>query len=96
MAFQNFEFCLIFSISGAEHLAFRLIRTIKLSIYKAIASPSDGRQITFTCSILLIIQALDPGNDIFHKTGEIPVVWESLERLCKKCTLGVTPGTTPQ
>ena len=93
MEFQNFEFCLIFSISGAEHLAFRLIRTIKLSIYKAIASPPDGRQITFTCSILLIIQALDPGNDIFHKTGEIPVVWESLERLCKKCTLGVTPGT---
>ena len=45
-----------------------------MSIYKAIASPLDGRQITFTCSILLIIEAMTPGNDIFDKTGEIPVV----------------------
>ena len=67
-----------------------------MSIYNAIASPSDGRQITFTCSIHLIIEAMAPGNDMFDKTGEIPAVWESLERLCKKDPLGVTPGTTPQ
>ena len=83
MEFQNFEFCLIFSISGAEHLAFRLIRTIKLSIYKAIASPSDGRQITFTCSIYLIIEAMAPGNDIFDKTGEIPAFLKCLEAPAK-------------
>ena len=45
-----------------------------MSIYKAIASPLDGRQITFCDSIHLFIEALTPGNDIFDKTGEIPVV----------------------
>ena len=34
-----------------------------------------------------------PGNDIFDETREIPVVWESLERLCKKVMAGVTPVT---
>ena len=55
-----------------------------MSIYKAIASPLDGRQITFTCSIYLIIEAMAPGNDIFDKTGEIPVVLECLEAPAKK------------
>ena len=96
MESQNLEFCIIFSISGAEHLAFRLIRTIKLSIYKAIASPSDGRQITFPDSIHLIIQAMTPGNDIFEKTGEIPAVPWTLERPCKKVEAGVTPVTDLQ
>ena len=82
--------------SKTEHLAFRLIRTLKLSIYKALASPLHDRQITFPDSIHLFIEAITPDNDIFDETGEIPVVWESLERLCKKEPLGVTPGTTPQ
>ena len=50
-----------------------------MSIYKAIASPLDGRQITLTCSIYLIIQAMTPGNDIFDKTEEIPVFPGCLE-----------------
>ena len=50
-----------------------------MSIYKAIASPSDGRQITFPDSIHLIIQAMAPGNDIFDETGEIRVLPEVLE-----------------
>ena len=54
-----------------------------MSVYKAIASPSDGRQITLTCSILLIIEATAPGNDIFDKTGEIPVFPERLEAVTK-------------
>ena len=55
-----------------------------MSIYKAIASLLDGRQITFPDSIHLIIEAMTPGNDIFDKTGEIRVVWESLEAVTKK------------
>ena len=85
------EFSNISKIS--QNLTFRLIRTIKLSTYKAIASPLDDRQITFSDSIHLFIEAMGPGNDIFDETGEIPVVWESFERLCKKDPLGVTPGT---
>ena len=42
-----------------------------MSIYKAIASPSDGRQITFPDSIHLIIEAMAPGNGIFDKSEEI-------------------------
>ena len=67
-----------------------------MNIYKAIASPSDGRQITFTCSIHLIIEATTPGNHIFDKTEEIPVFPGCLERLCKKVKAGVTPVTDPQ
>ena len=55
-----------------------------MSIRKAIATPLDGRQITFPDSIHLIIEAMAPGNDIFDKTGEIPVVPEVLEPLTKK------------
>ena len=50
---------------------------------KAIASPSDGRQITFTCSIYLIIEAMAPGIHIFDKTEEIPVFPGCLEALAK-------------
>ena len=75
---------------------FRPIRSSKMSIYKAIASPFDGRQITLTCSIYLIIQAMTPGNDIFDKTGEIPAVPWTLERPCKNVEAGVTPVTDPQ
>ena len=50
-----------------------------MNICKAIASPSDGRQITFTCSIHLIIEAMAPGNDIFDKTEEIPGLLECLD-----------------
>ena len=67
-----------------------------MSIYKAIASPSDGRQITFPDSIHLIIEAMAPGNDIFDETREIPVVWESLERLCKNVEVVVRPVTRSQ
>ena len=66
------EFSNISKIS--RNLTFRLIRTIKLRTYNAIASPLDDRQITFSDSIHLIIEAMAPGNDIFDKTGEIPVV----------------------
>ena len=61
-----------------------------MNIYKAIASPSDGRQITFTCSIHLIIEAMGPGNDIFDKTGEIRVVWKCLGGRAKKTDSWVT------
>ena len=56
-----------------------LIRVIKTSIYKEKPSPPDGRQIMFRDSIDLFIEAMDPGNDIFVETGEIPVVPECLE-----------------
>ena len=88
------EFSNISKIS--QNLTFRLIRTIKLSTYNAIASPLDDRQITFSDSIHLIIEAMAPGNDIFHETGEIPVVWESLERLCKNVEVVVRPVTRSQ
>ena len=55
-----------------------------MSIYKAIASPLDGRQITFPDSIHLIIESMAPGNDIFDKTGEIPVFLGCLEASTKK------------
>ena len=55
-----------------------------MSIYKAIASPSDGRQITFTCSIHLITEAMGPGNHIFDKTEEIPVFLGPGEAVQKK------------
>ena len=55
-----------------------------MSIYKAIASPLGGRQITFTCSIHLIIEAMTPANHIFDKTGEIPVFPGCLEAVTKK------------
>ena len=60
------------------------IRSSKMSLYKAIASPLDGRQITFTCSIHLIIEAMAQGNHIFDKTGEIPVFPGCLEAVTKK------------
>ena len=64
-----------------------------MSIYKAIASPSDGRQITFTCSIYLIIEAMAPGNHIFDKTGEIPVFPGCLGAPAKKSVSRYTnPG----
>ena len=44
---------------------------MRSSIYKAIASPLDGWQITFPDSIYFIIQAMAPGDVIFDKTGEI-------------------------
>ena len=44
----------------------------------------NGRQITFTASIDLIIQAIAPGNDIFDETGEIPVVPWRLEAVTNK------------
>ena len=68
----------------SRNLRFRLIRSINMSIYKATASPSDGRQITFTCSILLIIEATAPGNHIFVKTEDIPVFAGCLEAVTKK------------
>ena len=55
-----------------------------MSIYKPIALPLDDRQIIFTCSIHLIIEAMDPGNHILDKTDEIPVVLWSLETPAKK------------
>ena len=64
-------------------LSFRQIRSSKMSIYKAIASPSDDRQITFTCSIHLIIEATTPGNHIFDKTEEIPAFPGCLEAVTK-------------
>ena len=57
-----------------------------MSIYNAIASPSDGRKITFPDSIHLIIEAMVPGNDIFDETAEIRVVPEVLEAPTKKHT----------
>ena len=77
----------------SRNLRFRLIRSIRVSIYNAIASLLDGRQITFTCSIYLIIDAMAPGNVIFGKTGEIPAVPARLERLCKKAEVVVRPVT---
>ena len=64
-----------------------------MSIYKAKASPSNGRQITFSDSIHLFIEAMDPGSAIFEETGEIRVIPWPLERPCKKVEAGVTPVT---
>ena len=55
-----------------------------MSIYNEKPSPPDGRQITFSDSIDLIIQAMAAGNDIFNKTEEIPVVPWRLEAATKK------------
>ena len=74
----------------SRNLRFRLIRSIRVSIYNAIASLLDGRQITFTCSIHLIIEAMAPGNHIFDKTGEIPVFLECLEAPAKKVVRSVS------
>ena len=46
----------------------------KMSIYKEKLLSSDGRQITFPDSIDFIIQAIHPGIDIFHETGEIRAI----------------------
>ena len=54
-------------------------RVVKMSIYKEKPSSPDGRQIMFRDSSDLFIEAMDPGNDIFKETGEIPVVPECLE-----------------
>ena len=55
-----------------------------MGIYKAIASPSDARQITFTCSIDLIIEAPGPLNDIFGNAEEIRVLPGRGEAVQKK------------
>ena len=65
----------------------------EMSIYKEKPSWSDGRQITFRDSILLFIEAIDPGNDIFEETGEIPAIPWPLERPCKKAEVVVRPVT---
>ena len=57
-----------------------------MSIYKVIASPLGGRQITFPGSIYLFIEATGPGNDILDETREIRVVPEVSEALTKKNT----------
>ena len=56
-------------------------------IHKAIASPLDGRKITFPDSIDFIIQAMAPGIDICHKTEEIPAVPMILEAPTEKTHL---------
>ena len=54
-----------------------------MSIYNEKPSWSDGRQITFRDSILLFIEAIHPGNDIFDETGERPVVPGALGTVAK-------------
>ena len=50
-----------------------------MSIYKEERPSPDGRQITFTCSIHLIIEAMAPGDCIFDETGEIAALPWSLD-----------------
>ena len=59
-------------------------------LYKEKPSWSDGRQNTFRDSILLFFEAIDPGNDIFEETGEIPVILWHLGSRAKKNVKCVT------
>ena len=60
-----------------------------MSIYKEEMPSRNGRESTFPDSNDFIIEAMAPGDDIFDKTGEIPVVPWRLEAARKK---GHLPG----
>ena len=57
-----------------------------MGMYKEERPSPDGRQITFTCSIHLIIEAMAPGDCIFDETGEIAALPWSLDAALKKYT----------
>ena len=67
-----------------RNLSFRLIRHSKMSIYKKERPSRDGREITFTCSNHLIIEAMAQGDHIFDETGEIRALRWPNEAVQKK------------